>query len=163
MSATEQMLASAEQYAERYTGGRPTRPARHVAVVACMDSRIDVLGLLGLDVGDAHILRNAGGVVTEDMIRSLVISQRMLSTREIVLIHHTRCGLQTFTDDGLKAELEAETGMRPYWSPEAFGDPAQAVRQSLNRIAADPFLPHRDAVRGFVFDVDTGALAEVVR
>lgn len=161
MSAIEEMLASAAEYAERYTGGRPTEPARHVAVVACMDSRIDVFGLLGLDVGDAHVMRNAGGVVTEDMTRSLAISQRMLGTREIMLIHHTRCGLQTFTDDGLKAELEAETGLRPYWSPEAFTDPAQAVRQSLHRIAADPFIPHKDAVRGFVFDVDTGALTEV--
>lgn len=161
MTTTDEMLAAAEAYASAYPGGLPAAPARRVAVVACMDARIDVYRLLGLEIGDAHVLRNAGGVVTPDMIRSLAISQRKLGTREIVLVHHTQCGMQTFTDDEFKAELEAETGVRPYWSPETFRDAEADVRRSMNRIAADPFIPHKDAVRGFVLDVDSGALTEV--
>jgi carbonic anhydrase len=137
-------------------------PRKHLAVVACMDSRIDVFGLLGLQVGEAHVLRNAGGVITDDMIRSLAISQRRLGTREIVLVHHTDCGLMQLSEDGFKAELEAETGMKPTWAIESFSDPAISVRQSMQRIRNSPFLPARGAVRGFVYDVDNGELREVV-
>lgn len=161
MTTSDEMLAAARTYASTYPGGLPAAPARHVAVVACMDARIDVYALLGLELGQAHVLRNAGGVITPDMVRSLAISQRKLGTREIVLVHHTGCGMQTFTDDDFKAELEAETGVRPYWSPETFADPEADVRRSMNRIAADPFIPHKDAVRGFVLDIDTGVLTEV--
>jgi carbonic anhydrase len=137
-------------------------PSKQLAVVACMDSRIDVFGLLGLQVGEAHVLRNAGGVITDDMIRSLAISQRRLGTREIVLVHHTDCGLMKLSEDGFKAELEADTGMKPTWAIESFTDPAISVRQSMQRIRNSPFLPARGAVRGFVYDVDTGELREVV-
>jgi carbonic anhydrase len=137
-------------------------PRKQLAVVACMDSRIDVFGLLGLQVGEAHVLRNAGGVITDDMIRSLAISQRRLGTREIVLVHHTDCGLMKLSEDGFKAELEADTGMKPTWAIESFTDPAISVRQSMQRIRNSPFLPARGAVRGFVYDVDNGELREVV-
>jgi carbonic anhydrase len=135
-------------------------PRKKLAVVACMDSRIDVFGLLGLEVGEAHVLRNAGGVVTDDMIRSLAISQRKLGTREILLVHHTDCGLMRLSEDGFKAELEAQTGMRPAWAVESFTDPVASVRQSMQRIRVSPFIPHRGEVRGFVYDVDTGELRE---
>ncbi len=135
-------------------------PRRHLAVVACMDSRIDVFGLLGLEVGEAHVLRNAGGVITDDMIRSLSISQRRLGTREIVLVHHTDCGLMRLSEDGFKAELEKETGMKPAWAVESFTDPAASVRQSMQRIRSSPFIPQRGQVRGFVYDVDSGELRE---
>jgi carbonic anhydrase len=135
-------------------------PRKHLAVVACMDSRIDVFGLLGLDVGDAHVLRNAGGVITDDMIRSLAISQRRLGTREIVLVHHTDCGLMKLSEDGFKQELESDTGVKPSWAVESFTDPAASVRQSMQRIRISPFVPHRGEVRGFVYDVDTGDLRE---
>src|SRR5438445_3592984 len=135
-------------------------PGRQVAIVACMDARLNVYGLLGLTEGDAHVIRNAGGVITEDTIRSLTISQRLLGTTEIVLIHHTDCGMLTFTDDAFKAAIEADTGLRPAWAAEAFADPEADVRQSLARVRATPFLPHQN-VRGFVFDVKTGELREV--
>ena len=136
-------------------------PAKKVAVVACMDARIETGGLLGLDEGDAHVIRNAGGVVTDDVIRSLAISQRLLGTEEIVLIHHTDCGMLTFKDDEVKADIEKETGLRPNFALEAFADLEDDVRQSIRRIQASPFVPKKDQVRGFVYDVDTGRLNEV--
>jgi carbonic anhydrase len=132
-----------------------------VAVVACMDARLHIHGLLGLDDGDAHVIRNAGGVVTDDAIRSLAISQRLLGTEEIVLIHHTGCGMLTFTDDAFKADIEKDTGLRPPWAAEAFGDLEDDVRQSIARVKASPFIPHKDSVRGFVYEVETGKLREV--
>jgi carbonic anhydrase len=135
-------------------------PRKQLTVVACMDSRIDVFGLLGLEIGEAHVLRNAGGVITDDMIRSLAISQRRLGTREILLVHHTDCGLMRLSEDGFKAELEAQTGLRPTWAVEAFTDPVASVRQSMERIRRSPFVPHRGSVRGFVYDIDTGELRE---
>jgi carbonic anhydrase len=162
MSVTDDLLANAETYRSAFTkGDLPLPPARGVAVVACMDARLNPYGLLGLGEGDAHVIRNAGGAVTADVLRSLAISQRLLGTREIVLIHHTDCGMLTFTDDVFKAGIEAETGIRPLWAPEAFTDLDADVRQSIARIAADPFVPHKDAVRGFVYDVHIGALREV--
>ncbi|MCS4503110.1 Beta-carbonic anhydrase 1 [wastewater metagenome] len=162
MSVTDELLEGNRAYAEGFDqGGLPMPPSRRVAVVACMDARLDVYRLLGLGLGEAHVIRNAGGVVSEDVIRSLVISQRLLGTREIVLVHHTDCGMLTFNDDGVKAQIEAETGMRPPFALEAFGEPAEDVRQSLRRIQANPFIPHRDAVRGFVYDVGNGRLDEV--
>ena len=161
MSVTDQLLENNEKYAAGFTGPLPLPPAKHVAVLACMDARLDVHDLLGLDEGDAHVIRNAGGVATDDAIRSLAISQRLLGTREIVLIHHTDCGMLTFTDDEFKAGIQEETGLKPAWSAEAFGDVSADVRQSLRRITANPFVPHRDQVRGFVFDVATGHLEEV--
>ncbi|MCW3003185.1 MAG: hypothetical protein JWQ20_2483 [Conexibacter sp.] len=138
------------------------RPARKIAVVACMDARLDLFGILGLAPGDAHLIRNAGGVATDDVIRSLAISQRKLGTRSVVLVHHTGCGMQTFSDDELNAELQHETGYKPTWSPESFTDLEEDVRQSLRRVRSSPFLPHTDDVRGFVFQVEDGALREVV-
>jgi len=136
-------------------------PARQVAVVACMDARLNVYAVLGMNEGEAHVIRNAGGVVTDDQIRSLAISQRLLGTREIILIHHTDCGMLTFTDDTFKRSIQDETGIKPAWSAEAFPDLDEDVRQSIARIKASPFIPHRDAIRGFVFDVATGKLNEV--
>jgi carbonic anhydrase len=161
MSVTDEYLEFNADYAETFTPSLPGKPARHVAVVACMDSRLDVFGLLGMSQGDAHVLRNAGGAVTDDMIRSLAISQRLLGTTEIILIHHTDCGMQKTTEDEFKGSVEAETGVRPPWAVEAFTDAAGDVRQSVARIKASPFIPHKDAVRGFVFDVATGKLDEV--
>jgi carbonic anhydrase len=161
MSVTDQLLENNEKYAAGFTGPLPLPPARHVAVLACMDARLDVHDLLGLEEGDAHVIRNAGGVATDDAIRSLAISQRLLGTREIVLIHHTDCGMLTFTDDEFKAGIEQETGLKPAWSAEAFSDVSDDVRQSIRRITSNPFVPHRDQVRGFVFDVATGRLEEV--
>jgi carbonic anhydrase len=161
MSVTEEYLANNARYAEAFTGPLPLRPARHVAVVACMDARLNVYAVLGLNEGEAHVIRNAGGVVTDDQIRSLAISQRLLGTREIILIHHTDCGMLTFTDDQFKRTLQDETGIKPPWSVEAFPDLDEDVRQSIARIKASPFIPHTDAVRGFVFDVATGKLNEV--
>ena len=161
MSVTDQLLENNEKYAAGFTGPLPLPPAKHVAVLACMDARLDVHDLLGLDEGDAHVIRNAGGVATDDAIRSLAISQRLLGTREIVLIHHTDCGMLTFTDDEFKAGIQEETGLKPAWSAEAIDDVSADVRQSLRRITANPFVPHRDQVRGFVFDVATGHLEEV--
>ena len=162
MSATEQLLTNARAYADRFDRrDLPMPPALQVAVVACMDARLDAQGLLGLREGDAHVIRNAGGVVTEDAVRSLAISQRLLGTREIILIHHTDCGMLTFTDDDFKAQVEADTGLRPPWSPESFRDPAEDVRQSIARLQASPFLLHQDQVRGFVYSVTDGSLSEV--
>ena len=161
MSVTDQLLENNEKYAASFEGPLPLPPAKHVAVLACMDARLDVHDLLGLEEGDAHVIRNAGGVASDDAIRSLAISQRLLGTREIVLIHHTDCGMLTFTDDEFKAAIQKETGLKPAWSAEAFDDVSADVRQSIGRITANPFIPHRDQVRGFVFDVATGRLQEV--
>lgn len=141
--------------------GLPVRPARHVAVLACMDSRLDIFAILGLDPGEAHVIRNAGGVVTPDAIRSLTISQRLLETREIVLVHHTDCGMLKLSDDGFKSELQAEVGMSPDWAVEAFEDVDEDVRNSINRLRHSPFLLHKDDIRGFVYEVETGTLREV--
>ena len=162
MSATDEFVAANRRYAEQFTkGDKPMPPAKRVAVVACMDARIETGRLLGLEEGDAHVIRNAGGVVTDDVIRSLAISQRLLGTTEIVLIHHTDCGMVTFKDDALKAQIEADTGLRPPFALEAFADPAEDIRQSVRRIKSSPFVPHRDKVRGFVYDVASGRLHEV--
>ena len=163
MSTTDELLANAEKYAASFDkGALPLPPARKIAVLACMDARLNPYGLLGLSEGDAHVIRNAGGVVTDDEIRSLAISQRLLGTEEIILIHHTDCGMLTFTDDEFKAAIQADTGIKPAWSAEAFGDLDEDVRQSIARIKGSPFIPHTGAVRGFVFDVATGKLNEVV-
>jgi carbonic anhydrase len=161
MSVTDEYLANNARYAETFTGPLPTSPSRQVAVVACMDARLNVYAMLGLGDGEAHVISNAGGVVTDDEIRSLAISQRLLGTREIILIHHTECGMLTFTDDGFKRSIQDETGIKPTWAAESFGDIDEDVRQSIARITASPFIPHTDAVRGFVFDVATGRLNEV--
>jgi carbonic anhydrase len=161
MSATDELLANNDRYAATFGAGLPLPPSRHLAVVACMDARLNVYAILGLREGEAHVIRNAGGVITDDEIRSLTISQRLLGTREIILIHHTECGMLTFTDDGFKAAIQADTGIKPAWAAEAFGDLDEDVRQSINRIKASPFIPHKDSVRGFVFDVTTGKLREV--
>ena len=162
MSSTDDLLQNAREYAASFDKGEvPLLPARKVAVLACMDSRMDLVGLLGLDLGDAHMIRNAGGVVTDDAIRSLAISQRMLGTREIVLLHHTDCGMLTFSDDDFKRSLLDETGIKPAWAVEAFDDLDEDVRQSIARIQASPFIPNKDSVRGFVYDVHTGAVREV--
>ena len=162
MSATDELLANAQRYADQFDkGSLPMPPAKHVAVVACMDARLNTTGLLGLLEGDAHVIRNAGGVVTDDVVRSLAISQRLLGTREIVLVHHTDCGMLTFKDDDVKAQIEADTGLRPQFALEAFPDVEADVRQSIARIQASPFIPHKDQVRGFVYDVTSGRLNEV--
>ncbi|WP_165069166.1 beta-class carbonic anhydrase [Marisediminicola senii] len=161
MSFTDELLANNEAYAATFTGPLPLPPSKHLAVVACMDARLDVYSLLGLKPGESHVIRNAGGVITEDEIRSLAISQRLLGTEEIILIHHTDCGMVTFTDDEFKQSIQDDTGIRPTWSPEAFPDAAEDVRQSLRRIQANPFIPKKYSVRGFVFDVATGRLDEV--
>ena len=161
VSATERYVEHNEHYVAAYPGPSALQPTQHVAIVACMDSRIDVFAALGLGHGEAHIIRNAGGVVTEDVERSLAISQHKLRTREIILIHHTECGLQTFTDQEFKDELEAATGVRPHWSDENFTDVDESVRRSLRQLRHSPFLVDRDHVRGFVFDVQTGHLREV--
>ncbi|HKN97647.1 MAG TPA: carbonic anhydrase [Pseudonocardiaceae bacterium] len=161
MSVTDELLANNARYAENFSGPLPMPPGRHVAVVACMDARLDVYRLLGLAEGEAHVIRNAGGAVTDDAIRSLAISQRLLGTTEIILIHHTDCGMLTFADDKFRADIQADTGIRPTWAAEAFGDLEADVRQSIARVRSSPFLPHADAVRGFVFDVATGRLNEV--
>jgi carbonic anhydrase len=162
VSVTDELLANNARYAESFSGPLPLPPAKHVAVVACMDARLNVYAILGLQEGEAHVIRNAGGVITEDEIRSLAISQRLLGTEEIILIHHTDCGMVTFTDDGFKQSILEDTGIRPDWAAEAFPDIEEDVRQSVARIQANPFIPKKDAVRGFVFDVATGKLNEVV-
>jgi carbonic anhydrase len=161
MTVTDELLANNTRYAEAFAGQLPLPPSRHVAVVACMDARLNVYGILGLGDGEAHVIRNAGGVVTDDEIRSLTISQRLLGTQEIILIHHTDCGMLTFTDDDFKASIQKDTGIKPAWAAEAFPDLDDDVRQSIARIKASPFIPHKDSVRGFVFDVATGKLREV--
>lgn len=159
---TDELIGHNRAYADRYDAGHlPVAPARRLAVVACMDSRMDIFELLGLANGDAHIIRNAGGVITDDVIRSLAISQRLLGTIEVILLHHTDCGLQKITDDAFRAELEADTGLKPTWSVEGFSDPFADTAQSIRRLRTSPFVPHLEHVRGFVFDVDTGLLHEV--
>jgi carbonic anhydrase len=161
VSVTDELLANNARYAESFSGPLPLPPAKHLAVIACMDARLDVYRILGLEEGDAHVIRNAGGVVTDDEIRSLAISQRLLGTEEIILIHHTDCGMLTFTDDEFKRAVQNDTGIKPEWAAEAFPDLEEDVRQSIARIKANPFIPRKDAIRGFVFDVATGKLNEV--
>lgn len=161
MSVTDELLKNNEKYAATFSGPLPLPPSKHIAVVACMDARLDVYRILGLNEGEAHVIRNAGGVITEDEIRSLTISQRLLGTTEIILIHHTDCGMVTFTDDAFKQSIQDETGLRPTWAPEAFPDASADVTQSIARIRANPFVPLKDSIRGFVFDVATGKLGEV--
>jgi carbonic anhydrase len=162
MSSTDELVQNAGAYAAGFDkGDLPLPPARRVAIVACMDARLNPYGLLGLTEGDAHIIRNAGGAVTPDVIRSLAISQRLLGTEEIVLIHHTGCGMLTFRDDEFRDSIEQETGIRPDWPAESFTDLDQDVRQSIARIKASPFIPRTGSVRGFVYEVETGALREV--
>jgi carbonic anhydrase len=162
MSVTDQLLENAERYAQEFTAGElPLPPARRVAILACMDARLNPYGLLGLQEGDAHVIRNAGGVVTDDEIRSLSISQRLLGTEEIILIHHTDCGMLTFADDDFRREIQRDTGVKPEWAAEAFDNLEDDVRQSIARIKASPFIPRKDQIRGFVYDVRTGRLQEV--
>ncbi len=162
MDVTDELLAKNHLYADTLPDQHlDVHPARALAIVTCMDSRLNVFDALGLEEGDAHVLRNAGGVITDDMIRSLAISQRLLGTREIVLIHHTDCGMQRLSDDGFRAELQADTGVAPEFAIESFTDLDAAVRQSMLRVRRSVFLPHRDRVRGFVYDVDTHRLREV--
>ena len=162
MTVTDQLLANNERYAAAFAkGDLPMPPAKKVAVVACMDARLDPARVLGLQEGDAHVIRNAGGVVTDDAIRSLTISQRLLGTEEIVLIHHSDCGMLTFTDDDLRAAVEKDCGIRPHFALESFADVEDDVRQSMARVKASPFLLHTDRVRGFVYDVTTGRLGEI--
>ena len=162
MTSTDAFVANNERYAAGFDkADLPLPPATHAAVVACMDARLNPYGALGLSEGDAHIIRNAGGVVTDDVVRSLAISQRLLGTQEIVLVHHTDCGMLTFRDDEVKAQIEADTGIRPSFALEAFGDLDADVRQSIARIKASPFVPAKDSIRGFVYEVETGRLREV--
>ena len=162
MSETDQLLENAEAYAAQFgAASLPMPPGRKVAVLACMDARVNPYGVLGLREGDAHVIRNAGGVVTDDAIRSLAISQRLLGTEEIVLIHHTDCGMLTFSDDEFRQRLREETGVEPEWSAQAFDDLEEDVRRSIARIRESPFVPRTDSVRGFVLDVETGRLTEV--
>jgi carbonic anhydrase len=162
MSVTDDLVANSAQYAEGFDkGDLPMPPGKGVAVLACMDARLNPYGLLGLEEGDAHVIRNAGGVVTDDEIRSLAISQRLLGTSEIILIHHTDCGMLTFTDDEFKRQIQDETGVKPEWAAEAFPDVDEDVRQSIARIQASPFIPKKDSVRGFVYEVESGKLREV--
>lgn len=162
MSQTDEFLANAKSYADEFDKGElPLPPARKVAVLACMDARLNPYGLLGLSEGDAHVIRNAGGVVSEDAIRSLAISQNLLGTEEIILIHHTDCGMLTFTDEELADRLERDAGQRPEWRAHAFSDLEQDLREGIERIAASPFIPRTDSVRGFIYEVETGRLREV--
>jgi carbonic anhydrase len=159
---TDELVAKNRSYAADYDhAGLGLQPRRHLAVVACMDSRMEMFEILGLRHGEAHIIRNAGGAVTDDVIRSLTLSQRMLGTREIVIVQHTKCGLHQLSEDAFKAEVEAETGMRPWWALESFTDPHANVRQSIKRLLHSPFVLHKEHIRGFVYDVDTGLLGEV--
>jgi carbonic anhydrase len=162
MSETDELLANNERYAAGFDkAGLVAPPGRKVAVVACMDARLNIFAALGLKEGDAHVIRNAGGVITDDAIRSLSISQRLLGTEEIILIHHTDCGMLSFTDEDFKAQIELDTGLRPPWAAETFSDLDGDVRQSMARIKASPFIPKKDRVRGFVYEVETGRLREV--
>ena len=162
MSVTDELLSNNAAYAASFDkGDLPMPPGRKVAVIACMDARLNVYGALGLTEGDAHVIRNAGGVVTDDEIRSLAISQRLLGTEEVILIHHTDCGMLTFTDDEFKRSIQDDTGVKPEWAAESFPDLDEDVRQSIARIKASPFIPKKDSVRGFVYEVETGKLREV--
>jgi carbonic anhydrase len=159
---TDELLEYNARYVDSFSDvDLNLKPRRRLAIVACMDSRMDIFQILGLGHGEAHIIRNAGGVVTDDVVRSLVLSQRFLGTREIILLHHTNCGLQQVATDDLLEELEAETGIRPSWSIEAFKDPYQDVRQSIRRLQLTPFVAHKDHIRGFVYQVEDGRLVEV--
>jgi carbonic anhydrase len=162
MSSTDEFLQNAEDYAASFDkGDLPLPPARKVAIVACMDARLNPQGVLGFSEGDAHVIRNAGGVITDDEIRSLAISQRLLGTEEIILIHHTDCGMLTFTDEQFADQLEEDTGEKPGWAAESFTDLEADVRKAIERIKASPFIPHRDKVRGFIYQVESGTLVEV--
>ena len=162
MSVTDELLQNNAVYAESFDkGDLPLPPAKGVAIVACMDARLNVYGMLGLEEGEAHVIRNAGGVITDDEIRSLAISQRLLGTREIILIHHTDCGMLTFSDDELKQQIQEDVGVKPHFSMESFSDLEEDVRQSIARIRNSPFIPHKDSVRGFIYEVETGRLREV--
>jgi carbonic anhydrase len=161
VSVTDELLENNARYTETFTGPLPLPPAKHVAVLACMDARIDVYRVLGLHEGEAHVIRNAGGVVTDDEIRSLAISQRLLGTKEIILIHHTDCGMLTFSDEDFRDAIHQDTGVRPHWHSEAFSELEDDVRASIERITDSPFIPDKSSVRGFVFDVATGKLNEV--
>jgi len=162
MTVTDDLLRNNAEFAGSFSkGDLPMPPGKGLAVVACMDARLNVYALLGLQEGEAHVIRNAGGVVTEDVIRSLAISQWLLGTSEIILVHHTDCGMLTFTDDQVKADIEADTGLRPHFALEAFSDLERDIRQSIARIKASPFVASKDSVRGFIFDVTTGKLQEV--
>lgn len=162
MSVTDSLVANNAAYVASFDkAGLAMRPTGKVAIVACMDARLNVYSALGLHEGEGHIIRNAGGVITDDAIRSLAISQRLLGTEEIILIHHTDCGMLTITDDEFKRSIHDDVGIEPQWAAESFSDLDENVRQSIARITASPFLPHRDRVRGFVYDVNTGALREV--
>jgi carbonic anhydrase len=162
VSTTDELLKNNEAYAQSFDqGGLPMPPAKKIAVVTCMDARLSPYVMLGLNEGDAHVIRNAGGVITDDEIRSLAVSQRLLGTEEIMVIHHTDCGMLTFSDDDFKREIQEETGMKPQWPVEAFADLDEDVRQSVARIKTNPFIPKKDAVRGFVYEVETGLLREV--
>ncbi len=162
MSVTDELLENAERYASGFDKGElPLPPGRRIAIVACMDARLNPYGLLGLSEGEAHVIRNAGGVITEDGIRSLAISQRLLGTEEIMLIHHTDCGMLTFTDDDFKRQVQEDVGIKPQWAAESFPDLDEDVRQSIARIKASPFIPISDNTRGFVYDVSDGTLREV--
>jgi carbonic anhydrase len=162
MSATDEFLKNSEAYAETFDkGDLPMPPGKKVAILACMDARLNPQGLLGLQEGDAHVIRNAGGVVTDDEIRSLAISQRLLGTEEIILIHHTDCGMLTFTDEQFAEQLEEDTGEKPGWVAESFTDLEADVRKGIERIKASPFVPRKDKIRGFVYQVESGTLVEV--
>ena len=162
MSVTDDLLKNNEEYARGFDkGDLPLPPAKGVAVVACMDARLDVHAMLGLELGDAHVIRNAGGVITDDEIRSLLISQRLLGTTEVILIHHTGCGMLTFSDDEVADQIESETGVRPPFPLESFPDLDGNVRDSIEKIKTNPLIPHKDSVRGFVYEVETGRLREV--
>jgi carbonic anhydrase len=162
MTVIDELLESAESYRKGFEkGDLALPPARRVAIVACMDARLNPYGLLGLNEGDAHVIRNAGGVITDDEIRSLAISQRLLGTKEIMLIHHTDCGMLTFTDEEFRRQVQEDTGLKPHWTVEAFDDLEEDVRHSISRIKASPFIPHKDSIRGFVYDVETAELREV--
>ncbi len=163
MSATDGLIKNAEAYEASFDRAElPMPPGKKAAVVACMDARVNPYGVLGLQEGDAHVIRNAGGVVTDDAIRSLAISQRLLGTEEIILIHHTDCGMLTFSDDDFRAQIQKDTGIKPGWAAEAFPDLDEDVRQSMARVHASPFIPNKSSVRGFVYEVETGKLREVV-
>jgi carbonic anhydrase len=162
MGLSDELLRNNERYVADFDkGDLPLPPAKKLAVVACMDARLNVYGALGLQEGDAHVIRNAGGVVTDDEIRSLAISQRLLGTEEVILMHHTDCGMLTFNDDEFRRQIEEDTGLKPSWSPEAFDDLEADVRQSIKRIMSSPFIPNKDSIRGFIYEVETGRLREV--
>jgi carbonic anhydrase len=162
MSTTDELLRNNERYANSFDqGDLPIPPAKQIAIVTCMDARLSPYVMLGLSEGDAHVIRNAGGVITDDEIRSLMISQRLLGTREVMLIHHTDCGMLTFSDDEVKGQIQEEVGIKPLFALESFTDLEEDVRQSIRRIEASPFIPHKDSVRGFIYEVETGRLREV--